>query len=271
MRHFLSGIASRCEAGQTVKWDGEHVCFTTITPDAAKEQLEKNDRFLETLNSCCSIHEGLILTGLTKDERSELVSLFGKPAAESIALAAVPGRGLWSDDVTHQARTKFGTRNGRIWSQRVFSWLSEMERLDHDRESILVLSLISLGYTHTYLTPKSFLKAGELAKWNPDTPPLKTSLDWFSNTKMTDQGLIRLVAGTLPKIWRMALLEEQAQAVTIRLLDRLKHRRNGGLFISGIEVAADLIFNLDLVNAQKVKKIIEVWRQTNPEGPHFIV
>ncbi len=271
IRQFLISIESRCTSGKTVQWDGHNICFATISPEAAEEQLRKNRRFLEVLDTHCIVQEGMGLASLKQDEREELLSLFGRPGAESLTLAAAPGRGLWSDDFTHQVKTKFERRTLRIWTQRVFSWLAEIGTIDNEEESQIVLSLVSMGYTHTYMTSEAFLKAGQMADWNPENAPLTAALEWFSTTAMTDQGLAKLIAVILRKMWRLVVFEEQAQAVTIRLLNHVAVRRHGARLIDGIHGAADLIFHLDPVNAVKVKRVIEVWKETITLPPAFIV
>ena len=80
-----------------------------------------------------------------------------------------------------------------------------------------------------------------------------------SDEKAKKEGQYQFAALTIKSVWQSDCLEMRAQQVTIRILERISCRPGGVDMIQGLYANVDGLFGLDVLNAIKVRKIIESW------------
>lgn len=213
----------------------------------------------DEIQSTCEVGDGSGLTTLAPERRERLVRLFGRHGAESIALAAMPGHALWSDDgaIADLARSEFGVR--RVWSQSAFMARAQAGNLDPAELATAGTKLAGWGYSFTTPGIEILMRAGSVAVWNPDQFPLRQALDQFATEAVKLSDAVILAAELIVKMYTDVYLRSTRTAVTLRLLDRLSERSGGREAIEVLPRSLPIRFGLDLIGARELADAIRGW------------
>ncbi len=213
--------------------------------------------------SVCTISDGAVLSTLSGERREKLIGYFGRHGAESIVLASMPGHVLWTDDrvIANLARTEFGVR--RIWTHSAFRARAQSGSLDPAELATAGTKLAGWGYTFTTPSIETLMRAGKVAKWDPDQFPLKQALDQFSTDSVRMPDAVILAAELIVKIYGDAHLRSTRTAVTARLLERLAARHGGRSAIDALPRSLPIRFGLDLIGARELSDAIRGWMAAN--------
>jgi len=113
------------------------------------------------------------------------------------------------------------------------------------------------------ITHEVIQEAVRRARWDPDQQPLRAVLDQFSNRDSSPQCLFMLAAGSLRWVWQEMFVEQQAVAITIRMLERMAARPQGHEIVNALCMNIAHVFGLDVVNSKKAKDVIVSWARAN--------
>jgi tetratricopeptide (TPR) repeat protein len=227
-------------------------------PEIATSDLELRG-LADLIASTCTVADGAVLSALSANQRAELIGHFGRHGAESIMLASVPGHVLWTDDrvIANVARHEFGVR--RIWTQSAFMARVQAGSLDPAQLATAGTKLAGWGYTFTTPSLETLLRAGAVAKWNPDQFPLRQALDQFATDSVRMPDAVILAAELIVNIYGAADLRSTRTPVIARLLDRLAARRGGREAIEALPRSLPIRFGLDLIGARELTNAIRGW------------
>lgn len=224
--------------------------------DSRSAQKQQIGDFISDLSSLAVIETGRRLADLDFEKRQMLIDLFGRPAAESIAFAALEDAVLWTDDlaVAEIAQSEFGVK--RVWSQQLFYLSMVHEDLSREDFNDLTLFLLQWRYCFTRLYVPTILQAGKRTHWNPDAQPLKSVLDWFRQKEITGSSLLQLCAEILRQVTKVAPLIHQRENTIRALIHSILRRPDGEQLAREFREHCDDLFGIDVVNAEECKRWI---------------
>ena len=214
---------------------------------------------IDLISARCQVQSGAVVASLKGEEREKLLKLFGEGALESMVLASQSESVLWTDDMATAALAKgqFGCR--RVWSQFVFEYSANKGTLPHDVADEIAVKLFGMRYYYVRPSVSIIMRAVEKSDGDIDRTPLRQVLDWFSDEKAKKDGQFMIAGGTLKSLWQTSLVDDTAQRITIRIMERLAQRPGGQNVINGLLHNIDAIFGLDVVNAARARQVIEAW------------
>lgn len=219
----------------------------------------------DSIQNACAIGENRMLAALAPEQRDRLISLFGRSGAESIVLASMPGRVLWTDDgmLASYARTEFGVR--RIWTQSALMTRVRAGSLDPAELATAGTKLAGWGYAFTTPSLETLMRAGSVAMWNPAHFPLGQALDMFATDSLKLGDAVTLAAEFIVKMYADVYLRSMRTTVTMRLLDRISERQGGQEAIQALPQSLPIRFGLDLIRARELADAIRGWMAERPE------
>jgi len=102
----------------------------------------------------------------------------------------------------------------------------------------------------------------------PRAPPFRETLDWLTNERIDENGIIPIAIQTLRMIWRETPLVHQREGATVALFQTLLKRPSGRELVQGIAGALNRIFPLEPLAVARCRELI---RQTlaGATGPPF--
>jgi hypothetical protein len=145
----------------------------------------------------------------------------------------------------------------RAWTQSVFRALAWGGKVDQKVDDDVAVKLVQMNYRHTSISTGSMLIAAEQAGWDADAPPFRKMLDLLGDQSSIEGGLYALGTALLREVWRRPLLDQRKELVTLRVATRLVSLRNGPYLITRLIQETDEIFGLDIVNARRVRTIVQ--------------
>lgn len=243
--------------------------FSAGTSGADGELRASPDAEIKTLadsiQEACVVADAGMLAALTTEQRDHLIGLFGRAGAESIVLASMPGRVLWTDDLVMAdfARSEFGVR--RIWTQSALMARVRAGNLDPAELATAGTKLAGWGYRFTTPSIETLMQAGAVAAWNPDQFPLRQALDLFSTESLKLGDAVILAAELIVRMYADAYLRTARTSVTMRLLDRLAMRSGGREAIEAVPQSLPIRFGLDLIRARELADTIRGWMAKHRE------
>jgi tetratricopeptide (TPR) repeat protein len=219
----------------------------------------------DTLAPVCTVGDAAGLSTLAPARRERLVSLFGRHGAESVALAAMPGHALWTDDrvMANLAHHEFGVR--RVWTQSALMARAQAGGLDPAELATAATKLAGWGYSFTTPSVETLMRAGSVAVWNPNQFPLKQALDQFATESVKLSDAIILAAELIVKMYADIHLRSMRTAVTVRLLDRIAERPGGRDAIEAMPRSLPIRFGLDIIGARELADAIRGWMAEHTE------
>ncbi len=213
----------------------------------------------DAIQGACAVADAGMLAALAPEQRDRLLDLFGRSGAESVVLASMPGRALWTDDMVlaNFARAEFGVR--RIWTQSALMARVRAGNLDPAELGTAGTKLAGWGYSFTTPSIETLMRAGSVAMWNPEEFPLKQVLDLFSTDRLKLGDAVILAAEFIVRMYADVYLRVARTSVTLRLLDRLAMRTGGREAIDALPQSLPIRFGLDLIRARELADAIRGW------------
>lgn len=244
--------------------------FIPWDPKDVEETRRSLKELVEQVEKYCQVESGLIVGELESIRRKNLVKIFGQSGVESMMLGARVEHALWTDDLAtaEQGRLEFGCP--RVWTQRTVEYFCGQGKLQADFDAEVTVKLMYNRYYYTRPTARSLLLAVEKTNGDVDKGPLSQALDWFGDPNVQIEGIARIGAMFLRDLWRSGHLESINQTVTIRMLEQLAKRPKGQSVVKSWLVNINIIFGLDVINAAKVKEVIESWLRGG-QGKRIII
>jgi hypothetical protein len=123
----------------------------------------------------------------------------------------------------------------------------------------VTVKLMHMRYYYTKPNIGSMLKAVEMTGGDVDKGPLSQALRWFGDSNAKIEGIHYIGAMFIKSLWQSRYLESINQAITIRILDLLAKIPKGQNVIKSWLNNINNIFGIDVINAVKVKRVIESW------------
>ena len=244
--------------------------FIPWDPKDVEETHKSLKELVDQVEKYCQVESGLIVGELESIRRKNLVKIFGQSGVESMMLGARVEHALWTDDLAtaEVGRLEFGCP--RVWTQRTVEYFCGQGKLQADFDAEVTVKLMYIRYYYTRPTVRSLLLAVEKTNGDVDKGPLSQALDWFGDPNVQIEGIARIGAMFLRDLWRSGHLESISQTVTIRMLERLAKRPKGQSVVKSWLVNINIIFGLDVINAAKVKEVIESWLRGG-QGKRIII
>lgn len=242
-------------------WSAGHARFVENTPQerAARQRwIDDLDGFLAWLHEHATEEEGLALLELEPGERHDLIRYFGRPVAESVALAKRPGRLLWTDDARlgDHAQSQLGVE--AVWSEAVVA-ADSGGKVARDAVHQLDAWLCRNRFGFTRIVPTTLAYEAAQADWDPRSPDLQAFIDGLFETGVGIDGFIALTAGSIMEAASAAPDWRRARAVIEAVLDRLDRTAWGRAIIRGLLAHAVAIWSHDVPAAVHVCLTIEGW------------
>ncbi len=217
---------------------------------------------IELLRTLAKVIPCRELAGFEAERRDTLDKAFGRYGAEAIVLASTPGRVLWTDDHRQAgfAMTEHGVR--RIWTQAMLQFGTTRGSIKPEQYFEASAKLLGFGYLFTSSNPLVLLRAGTLAEWGPDRPPLKQALDQFEAEHIDMIGQLQLATLFLTRLYREPISGDLRDLVLVRILDNLATRPNGLDGIRAVQQAVPRVFGLNVVGATQCAACIQRWLES---------
>jgi len=233
--------------------------FIPWSPENIEEIRKSLQKLIDLIEKHCVVESGLIIGELEVSRRNQLVKVFGQLGVESLMLSAKAGHTLWTDDLAtaELGRMEFGCQ--RVWTQQVVEYFCAEGKLEPDFDAEIATNLMHMRYYYTRPNVKVFLKAVDKTNGDVDKGPLSQALDWFGDSNVKIEGIDYIGAMFLKSLWQSGHLESINQIVTIRILERLSARPKGMNVIHFWLRNVHNIFGIDVVNAKKVRDVIQYW------------
>jgi len=258
-KRYVEKLNSPREGRFLSKSDNQYV-FMEESADAVEARVGEQRRFIEWIQQNVELEEGMPLADVTREQREKMISLVGRAAAESIAIALSEGFVLWTDDISVAA---FAAGTGgveRVWTDSVFRWASAQGKVSLEAKNELVLKLAQMGYFYTRIDRSVALWSAERAQWNVADPAFGALLDWFANPFTKREGITGLGAQLLEGISQNAD-EFRVNMVVTQLLTRIAQRPDGTQILRKLYGMIGGICGLDVVGAQRLRQLFQLLLQ----------
>jgi hypothetical protein len=218
-----------------------------------QKKCERVELFLTRIRSLVVLRTGESLASVPVEGREELIRLFGQPAAEAMAEAAITGAVLWTDDlvVAEVGRDRFGNFK-RVWSELVFR-----THVSDEVMTEFTLFLIQSRYFFTRIEPKIVIEACRVESWRVDAPSLKAIAEWLSQAELIHQDAIRWCLMALRLIWKHGPDSAKKVGVAKLLLHAIRKRKDGRGAVSGIQRILAKLFIGDMAALTECNAVIE--------------
>lgn len=214
---------------------------------------------LDAVTETCVILGGQSLAAVTPEIREAMIKAFGQGGAESIVLASVPGRVLWTDDLVVAAfgRGQFGTK--RTWTQSALRWCTERGLLDEAKYVNMSMHLIGWHYFFTGINPAIFAQAGRTSGWDVDRRPLRQCIDLVGLREIDSAAALRLAVEMVYTAFKENSILDLAQPTTIRVLEVMSRRQGGLSLIRHMPKLLAVLFGIDVIHASRAASVIDAW------------
>jgi tetratricopeptide (TPR) repeat protein len=252
------------EQGRFGKHDGRYF-LAEETNEQKQERLQHIQKLINAVRRSCQIVVCPSLAALEPGKRELLVKSFGQYGAESIVLAAEPGKLLWCDDfvMSGLAKTEFGIK--RVWSQIYLQLLANTGTLDLKVSFEASAKLAGCGYYFASLDASTVMAACSLSDCDPDRWPLKRTLECFADEAVPPMDAIRLTAEFLGMLFRDRF-PELGQRVLGRILDHMGKRNNGAKMVGALRSLLRESMGLNIIGLQAADSTIAHWLSRHDQG-----
>ena len=199
--------------------------------------------FIAWVRSTCIVEGGSALADVQNKKRRHLIELFGQATAECVAIAMKTRAVLWTDDyaVAEIARNELGVR--RVWTQTIAEQMCEANKLAYESLRDLSIWLVSLGYAFTRVTPHVVIEAARQSGWDAHRLPFAAVARWFGTSGVKPEGVVGILAGSLPALWQDPPMANQREDLTKAIALNVARREDGTeLLIALIKVLPRLFW-----------------------------
>jgi hypothetical protein len=215
------------EGGVLAK-SGDRYQHVDIPPERRAEERARVEGLLQIINEVCRIEGGAALVSMDKETRDKLVAVAGRPAAESMQLAASAGRVLWTDDLRLGDLARTLSKAPRVWTQAVLIWATDRGYCPPDQMATSSLQLLGTGYFWTRIWPGVVTFAAAKSQWDPRQKPLADAVRHFSDPHAEIASVMHLTAHSFLEILRRAPSGKAGYLMSC-ILDQLGTREGGAL------------------------------------------
>jgi len=252
------------ERGILGKRDGRYF-LVEQTEDERQNRIRQLREVTEALKKFCLIVVCPGLAALEPNKREILVKAFGQHGAESIVLAAEPGRILWTDDLVLAglAQKEFGAR--RIWTQVYFQSLADAGAADVQVFLDASARLSGYGYYFTSLNIASLMAAHSLANGDPKRWPLNQVLESFEDEGISPRDSLSLLAQYIARIFEEGIISYQDQ-ILMNVLEHLDKRVSGIALVQAMQQILPRLMGLNVLGAERVAVLIRSWLARRKEN-----
>ncbi len=239
--------------------EGHRYVLTEWGPEAVDSRHRLFESAIEAVKRYCTITPCPELALVPPENRQRLVRAFGEHGAQSIVLAATPGRILWTDDyvVALLAMHEFGVR--RTWTQVVLQGRAEATAITPDAFIEATAKLLGWRYYFTSVSVPALGRAGSLASWNPDIWPLKGAMDIFRDRAIATRDVLQIALSFMLYFAGEVVLPQTRSHVTIRLLEHLANRGEVLAPIGALLRALPHAFGLNVIRAAELAQVVDAW------------
>ena len=233
------------------------------SPEKRGEYIEKLRQLIQVLDKKCDIVPCALLAAMEPEKRNTLIKLFGQHGAESIVLASLPGRALWTDDHIQSgfSRQEYGVQ--RVWTQLIVGAMADSGAVESEVYYDVSARLAGFGYFFTSMDPHILRYAGDLASWKVDEWPFAQALASLEHDSIDIETAVQFTAAFFPLLYKEELLVDPERAVTLRILNHLSNKKDGFAGIHALRKALPRIFGLDVPGETAANQTIDAWLAAN--------
>ncbi len=231
--------------------------------EAAAARSDQAEAFLKEFEERVRIVPVPQLATFDPARRELLSDFFGWHGAEVLALSAVPGRAIWSDDFSLSEIAKVEFNCARTWTQALAMRLDSEGLLESGLYATLSANLVTAGYEFTSVNRSVLLRCGELADWNIRKPPLAQAIKYVGRVDLADRTAVDLALELLSSFWsQLALPASRANAQVI-LLETLLQRPKGRAALSAFAKGLPRIFQLNPIGLNDARQTLLAWMRAS--------
>ena len=189
---------------------------------------------------------------------------WGEYGTESVCLAAMPDRILWTDDLIQAqlGAQEFGIN--RVWTQLLLENLASEGALSLDDYSRATALLVGMNYLVTLFNPDSIVAAFKATNWSPEDFPASHFRKVLS--EVPEGAFVRLFLDVIRTLFGEALLLPEKRCIVVScLIDLFADRPNGETRLAALGKLAVRMFGLNLVGATEFQRCFDRWMKLRQE------
>ncbi|MGI9012939.1 MAG: PIN domain-containing protein [Phycisphaerales bacterium] len=239
-------------AGSTIVYDSGKIAIVEPSEDAIAEAKQRYEAMLARIESTCRVVSGFPLAKHHPDLREEMSLLFGKPAAESLAIAESMNGALWADERTLAQYGDFRRIAPVIPTAYVANFLAKQGVLSEDNYVEMALNQLAMKLEFVPLDVKIVRHA--IAKCRDDAggDEITLLLDELAHEGMS----IESVYG-ISKVFMLSAFELMqppvADRAIVRAVSALRRRSGGDVVLRRIESELDEMFGLNPIPPMRIR------------------
>ena len=231
-----------------------------VPADQCLVQRDRVEQLIAIIDSSVRVLDCWELAELEPTQREAMIERFGQHGAESIMLASLGRRVLWTDDeaVGQYSRENFQLRS--VWTQMVFHDLESRETITREFCDDVSARLIGFNYQSTFLNESVLLSACKLSEWVASRQPLKQMLEVFSSPDRPQEKL-HIVIKFLQRVYSSHILRPDQEDVLLGLLDRIADGPIGMSGVTLIENNLSQIFGFNFIAERMATILFANWHR----------
>jgi hypothetical protein len=257
LNQMLAESGSKTGDGLSIEFrEGKHVGYKT-TAQTKKELQKRDEEFIRFIEASVTVENAPAVAALEPDKRKTFFDAFGAYGTESILLAGMPDRTLWTDDLIQAQFAAQELGVNRVWTQLMLETMASDGVLLADKYADATASLIGMNFLSTMFNADSISAGFRLASWSLENFPMSQFRKVLS--EVPDEVFIRLFLEVTRDIYRDSLPPETRCAVTSCLLELFAGRPNADARFSALRKLVSSIFGLNLVGASQFQACFDRW------------
>lgn len=218
----------------------------------------KLQRALDVIDQHCQVLPCEQLASVEPTKREHLVDWFGQHGAESLVLAAQPGRLFWTDDYVLGLLGKGEFGINRVWTQVALNAAMDLKRLEPQEFSKDSAKLFASRYTSTYWNHETLIAGALLCNWDLDAWPLKGFIDEFSNAS-PDFIMFRIALLAMKAVYESAAPAREKNGLIIRVMNRLSRTEMPLIVYRVMSYAIRKICAGDKELVRHIQTVLDIW------------
>ncbi len=237
--------------------EGKHVGYKT-TAETRKEMRRGDDDFVRFVETHLKQENALAIAALEPDKRASLHKILGEYGTESVYLAAMPDRILWTDDLIQAqlGAQEFGIN--RVWTQLLLESLASEGVLSLDDYSRATALLVGMNFLVTLFNADSIVAAFKAANWSREDFPASQFRKVLS--EVPEGVFVRLFLDVIRILYGQALLLPEKRCIVVScFIDLFADRPKGETRLATLGQLAVRMFGLNLVGAAEFQRCFDRW------------
>ena len=259
LRDTVAEQESRPSKGGLFTKVGDNYTLIEETEETKTARLKMLRAVVGLLESVARILPCRQLAAMDTEKRDILYKAFGRHGAETIILAAAPGRLLWTDDqiLAQFAAKEHGVR--RIWTQVTLQHWTETGKIAAQAYFDASAKLLAMEYSFTSSNSGVLLAAGHLSDWDLNSHLLLTALNQFSAPYVDLLNLLRLAALFGVDLYKEPLDLDRRDRIFTSVLDKLATKPGASAGISAMRHGIERLFGVNVIGARQIQGCIDRW------------